>query len=79
MAANKSVRAVRGPPNTPLLHVQRAPTQASPIALPAESGESLRHVKCYSAMGGWGSMKARGGAESMPRAPPRPPVTDHSS
>jgi len=41
----------------------------------SESGESLRHVGCYSTMVlwyhcGWRSRKACGDAESVPRAPP---------
>ena len=50
-----------------------------PASLSSESGESLRHAKCYSATGGWGSMKARGDAESVRGRRPRPPVMDHGS
>jgi len=49
-------------------------------SLSSESGESLRHVKCYSATGCWGSMKALGDAESVQHGRrPTPPVMDHSS
>ena len=34
-------------------------------------GESLRHVGCYSAKGGWGSRKMRGDAESVRGRRPR--------
>jgi len=53
---------------------------ASPLSLrvslsrlSSESGEILRHVKCYSAKGEWGSRKARGDAESVRGRRPRPP------
>jgi hypothetical protein len=45
-----------------------------PASLSSESGESLRHVGCYSAKGRWGSRKACGDAESVRGRSPRPPL-----